>query len=151
MAMGEIGIFVVGDQAIVREGVKRLLADVLELRVAGEASSATEAIDRLRREHCNVLLLGVSRSGPDDGLEALRSILHHDPQLPVLVLSMYPEEQYALRLLKAGARGYLDKQDASGELAFAIRRVADGGHYVGTALAKKLGRDVQHSGQPAAR
>lgn len=150
MPMGTIDILMVDDQAIVREGVKRILADAPELRVAGEAASATEALDLARGGHWDVVLLDISLPGAN-GLELLRALQAHNANLPVLVLSMYSEEQYALRMLKAGARGYLEKGDAPGELIAAIRRVADGGHYVGTRIAEKLSRDFRHREQPATR
>ncbi|MBI4206058.1 MAG: response regulator transcription factor [Betaproteobacteria bacterium] len=142
--MGGLDILIIDDHAIVREGVKRILAAAPELRVAGEASSGTEAIDLVRSGQWDVILLDISLPGAN-GLEVLRAIQDHDANLPVLVLSMYPEDQYALRMLKAGARGYLEKGDAPGELVSAIRRVAAGGHYIGTGLAEKLGQDFQRS------
>ncbi|MNC92365.1 Transcriptional regulatory protein DegU [compost metagenome] len=94
------------------------------------------------------MLLDVSL--PDtNALAILRAIQDHAPQLPVLVLSMYSEDQYALRMLKAGARGYLEKQDAPGELVAALHRVVEGGHYVGAGVAEKLSRDFRQR-EPAA-
>lgn len=141
--MRSIDVLIVDDQAIVREGVKRILATAPEVHVAGEASSGAEALDLMRSARSDVVLLDVSL--PDtNGLAILNAIQDHAPQLPVLVLSMYSEDQYALRMLKAGARGYLEKQDAPGELISAIHRVVEGGHYVGTELAEKLSRDFRH-------
>lgn len=144
MPMGKIDILIVDDQAIVREGVKRVLAAAPELRVAGEAASGTEAIDLVCSGQWDVVLLDVSLPGAT-GLEVLRAIQDHDPRLPVLVLSMYAGDQYALHMLKAGARGYLEKGDAPAELVSAIRRVAAGGYYVGTGLAERLSGDFQRS------
>jgi DNA-binding NarL/FixJ family response regulator len=141
--MRRIDVLIVDDQAIVREGVKRILAAAPELHVAGEATSGGEAIDLMRSARWDVVLLDVSL--PDtNALAILHAIQDHAPQLPVLVLSMYSEDQYALRMLKAGARGYLEKQDAPGELVSALHRVVEGGHYVGAALAEKLSRDFRH-------
>lgn len=142
MPMGKIDVLIVDDQAIVREGVKRILAAAPGLRVAGEATSGAEAIDLMRSAQWDVVLLDVSL--PDtNGLALLHAIQDHAPELPVLVLSMYSQDQYALRMLKAGARGYLEKQDAPGELVSAIRTLAQGGRYVGTGLAEKLSRDFR--------
>lgn len=148
--MGEVDILVIDDQALVRDGVKRILRDAPELRVAGEASSAAEAIPLLHSRKWDLVLLDISLPG-SNGLEMLQAIRQHDPRLPVLVLSLHAEEHYALRLLKAGARGYLEKQDAPGELAFAIHRVVEGGYYVGTALAERLTRDARSGGPPSSR
>jgi two-component system invasion response regulator UvrY len=148
MPMGRIDVLIVDDQAIVREGVKRILAAAPELRVAGEATSGAEAIELLRSGRWDVVLLDMSL--PDtNGLEILYVIQDHAPKLPVLVLSLYSEDQYAMRVLKAGARGYLEKEDAPGELVSAIRRLAEGGHYVGAGLAEKLSRDFRR-GVPGA-
>ena len=141
--MRRIDVLIVDDQAIVREGVKRILAAAPELHVAGEATSGGEAIDLMRSARWDVVLLDVSL--PDtNALAILHTIQDHAPQLPVLVLSMYSEDQYALRMLKAGARGYLEKQDAPDELVSALHRVVEGGHYVGAALAEKLSRNFRH-------
>jgi DNA-binding NarL/FixJ family response regulator len=141
--MRRIDVLIVDDQAIVREGVKRLLAAAPELRVTGEATTGGEAIALMRSARWDVVLLDVSL--PDtNALAILHAIQDHAPELPVLVLSMYSEDQYALRMLKAGARGYLEKQDAPDELASALHRVVEGGHYIGAGLAEKLSRNFRN-------
>lgn len=141
MRMGRIDVLIVDDQAIVREGVKRILAGAPEVQVAGEATSGAEVIRLMRDARWDVILLDMSL--PDtDGIGILRAIHDYDPRSPVLVLGLYAEDQAALRMLKAGARGYLEKQDAPSELVSAIHRVAEGGHYIGTALAERLSRDL---------
>jgi two-component system, NarL family, invasion response regulator UvrY len=141
--MRRIDVLIVDDQAIVREGVKRILAAAPELRVTGEATTDGEAIDLVRSARWDVVLLDMSL--PDtNALAILHAIQDHAPELPVLVLSMYSEDQYALRMLKAGARGYLEKQDAPDELASALHRVVEGGHYIGAALAEKLSRNFRN-------
>lgn len=139
--MGRIDVLIVDEQAIVREGVKRILAGTPEVQIAGEAASGAEAIRLMRNGHWDVVLLDMSLP-ETDGLAILRAIHDFDPRSPVLVLGLYVEDQKALGLLKAGARGYLEKQDAPDELVPAIRRVAEGGHYIGTALAERLSRDL---------
>lgn len=136
MGTGGIDVLIVEDHAIVREGLKRILADAPEVRVAGEAASGTEAIGLVRSGRWDLVLLDISLPGAN-GLEVLRAVKAHDPKLPVLVLSMYPEDQYALRMLKAGAAGYLTKEGAPGRLVAAVRQVAAGGEYLSTGRNEK--------------
>jgi two-component system invasion response regulator UvrY len=145
---GKVRILVVDDHTIVREGLKRILADAPDLRVTGEAASGTEAIKLVRDGQWDVMLLDVSLPGAN-GLEVLRAVKEHDPKLPVLVLTMYPEDQYALRMLKAGAAGYLTKEGAPGQLVTAIRKVASGGKYISEAVAERLAWDLERRKQPA--
>lgn len=141
VTMSRIDVLIVDDQAIVREGVKRILADAPDVQVAGEAASGAEVLRLMRNASWDVILLDMSL--PDtDGFGILRTIQDYDPRSPVLVLGLYAEDHIALRMLKAGARGYLEKQDAPDELVPAIYRVAEGGHYIGTALAHRLSRDL---------
>lgn len=139
---GDVRVLVVDDHTIVREGLKRILADAPELQVAGEAASGTEAIQMVREGRWDVMLLDVSLPGAN-GLEVLRAVKEHDPKLQVLVLTMYPEDQYALRMLKAGAAGYLTKEGAPGQLVTAIRKVAAGGKYISAAVAEKLAWELE--------
>lgn len=145
---GGVRVLIVDDHAIVREGLKRILADAPELRVAGEAASGTEAIRLVREGSWDVMLLDISLPGAN-GLEVLRAVKDHAPKLPVLVLTMYPEDQYALRMLRAGAAGYLTKEGAPGQLVTAIRKVAAGGKYISPAVAEKLAWELERRKQPA--
>jgi two-component system, NarL family, invasion response regulator UvrY len=140
--VGDVRVLVVDDHTIVREGLKRILADAPELQVAGEAASGTEAIRLVREGRWDVMLLDVSLPGAN-GLEVLRAVKEHDPKLQVLVLTMYPEDQYALRMLRAGAAGYLTKEGAPGQLVTAIRKVAAGGKYISPAVAEKLAWELE--------
>ena len=140
--VGDVRVLVVDDHTIVREGLKRILADAPELQVAGEAASGTEAIRLVREGRWDVMLLDVSLPGAN-GLEVLRAVKEHDPKLQVLVLTMYPEDQYALRMLRAGAAGYLTKEGAPGQLVTAIRKVAGGGKYISPAVAEKLAWELE--------
>lgn len=150
VSMGRIDVLIVDDQAIVREGVKRILAEAPDVQIAGEAASGAEAIGLMRNASWDVILLDMSR--PDtDGIGILRTIQDYDPRSPVLVLGLYAEDRVALRMLKAGARGYVEKQDAPGELVPAIHRVAEGGHYIGSALADRLSRDLAAARPPWSR
>ena len=143
-----VRVLIVDDHAIVREGLKRILADAPELHVAGEAASGTEAIRLVREGSWDVMLLDVSLPGAN-GLEVLRAVRECVPQLPVLVLTMYPEDQYAIRMLRAGAAGYLTKEGAPGQLVTAIRKVAAGGKYISPAVAEKLAWELERRKQPA--
>jgi DNA-binding NarL/FixJ family response regulator len=132
-----IKVFIADDHAIVREGLKQILADTRDIVVAGEAENGLDAIRLFRRSGCHVVLLDISL--PDkSGIDVLKQIKKDKPELAVLMLSMHREDQYAIRSLKAGAAGYLTKQSAPKELVTAIRQVAGGLKYVSPALAQEL-------------
>jgi DNA-binding NarL/FixJ family response regulator len=132
-----IRVFIADDHAIVREGLKQILAEQRDIVVAGEAETGLDAIKLFRKSRCNVVLLDISL--PDrNGIEVLKQIKSEKPELAVLMLSMHREDQYAIRALKAGAAGYLTKQSAPKELVNAIRQVADGQRYVSAQLAQVL-------------
>ena len=132
-----IRILVVDDHAIVREGLKQILGDEKDLTVLAEAGNGQEALDQIFRQTFDVILMDISMPGRS-GLEILKDIKNEHPKLPVLILSMHPEEQYAIRALKAGAAGYLNKASAPDELIGAIRKVATGRKYVSPSVAEKL-------------
>lgn len=144
----KVRVLVVDDHTIVREGLKRILADAPDLRVAGEAASGTEAIKLVREGSWDVMLLDISLPGAN-GLEVLRAVKEHAPKLPVLVLTMYPEDQYAVRMLKGGAAGYLTKEGAPAQLVTAIRKVAGGGKYVSGEVAEKLAWEIERGKKSA--
>jgi len=132
-----IRVFIADDHAIVREGLKQILAEQRDIIVCGEAETGLDAIKLFHKSRCNVLLLDISL--PDrNGIEVLKQIKNDRPELAVLMLSMHREDQYAIRSLKAGASGYLTKQSAPRELVNAIRQVADGQRYVSAQLAQVL-------------
>jgi two-component system invasion response regulator UvrY len=132
-----IKILIVDDHMIFREGIKRVLAAASDIKVAGEAGNGNEALRALKRNHYDVVLQDLSL--PDiDGLDLLRSIKNHNPDLPVLVLSFYPEDQYAVRVLKEGASGYLTKESVPNDLIHAIRKAAEGGKYISATLGESL-------------
>lgn len=136
-----IKILVADDHAIVREGLKQIVADTADMVVAGEAVDGQEVLERVRREDWDVILLDLSMPGRG-GIDTLKDLKLEKPKLPVLVLSMYPEEQYAIRALKAGAAGYLTKESAPEELIEAIRKVSRGGKYISASLAESLASHV---------
>jgi two-component system invasion response regulator UvrY len=121
----------------VRHGLRQILADEFKKAVFGEARNATEALDLVWKENWDVVVLDITMPGRS-GLDVLREIKKSKPKLPVLVLSMHPENQFAVRVLKRGASGYMTKESAPGELVGAIRKVLAGGRYVSNSLAEKL-------------
>ncbi|MBV7535898.1 response regulator transcription factor [Duganella sp. sic0402] len=136
-----IKVFIADDHAIVREGLKQILAETRDIVVAGEAENGLDAIKLFRKSECQVMLLDISL--PDrNGIEVLKQIKKEKPELSVLMLSMHREDQYAIRSLKAGAAGYLTKQSAPKELVTAIRQVAGGLKYISPALAQELANHV---------
>ncbi|MDY6973219.1 MAG: response regulator transcription factor [Thermodesulfobacteriota bacterium] len=135
-----IKLFIADDHTIVREGLKQIVADTPDIIVADEASSGYEVLDKVSRMGENdysVVVLDITLQGMN-GLDVLKQIRVQRPRLPVLILSMHPEEQYAIRALRSGASGYLTKESASEELIEAIRRVSAGRRYVSSFLAEKL-------------
>ncbi len=136
-----IKVFIADHHAIVREGLKHILAGTRDMVVAGEAENGLDAIKLFRKSECQVMLLDIAL--PDrSGIEVLKQIKKEKPELAVLMFSMYREEQYAIRALKAGAAGYLNKSSAPHELVAAIRQVAGGLKYISAALAQELANHV---------
>ncbi|MDD5712056.1 MAG: response regulator transcription factor, partial [Smithellaceae bacterium] len=123
------------------EGVKQILADVDDMIVAEEAGNGAETLEKINRGDFDVVLLDISMPGRS-GLEILGEVKSLHPKLPVLILSMHPEEQYAVRALRAGASGYLTKASAPQELIGAIRKASRGGKYVTASLAEKLALEL---------
>ena len=130
-------ILLADDHAVVRHGLKQILADEFKKAAFGEARNASEALDLVWKEDWDVVVLDITMPGRS-GLEVLREIKKSRPKLPVLVLSMHPENQFAVRVLKRGASGYMTKESAPEELVGAVKKVLAGGRYVSTSLAEKL-------------
>ena len=130
-------ILIADDHAVVRRGLKQILADEFKKADFGEAGNAREALDRIRKENWDTVVLDITMPGRS-GLEALKEIKEARPKLPVLVLSMHPEDQFAVRVLKSGASGYMTKESAPEELVGAVKKVLAGGRYVSPALAEKM-------------
>lgn len=136
-----IRVFIADDHAIVRAGLKQILAEERDIVVAGEAENGLDATRLLGKSRPHVMLLDISL--PDrNGIDVLKQVKKDRPELAVLMLSMHREDQYAIRALKAGAAGYLTKQSAPRELVTAIRQVAGGQKYVSAALAQTLANQV---------
>lgn len=143
-----IKILVADDHAIVRAGLKQILADNSQMVVAGEAADGQEVLEQIRKEDWDLILLDISMPGRG-GIDTLKELKSEKPKLPVLVLSMYSEEQYAIRALKAGASGYLTKGSAPEELIDAIQKVSQGGRYISKSLAENLACHVgENSDRP---
>ncbi len=140
-----MNILIVDDHAVIHQGLRRILYDEFEGATFGEACHSQEALDLIRREPWDVVILDVNLPGRG-GLDVLRQIRAERPKLPIIIFSMHSEEQFAIRALKGGASGYVAKDSASALLIEAIRKVISGGKYVSPALAEKLaanlGRDL---------
>jgi DNA-binding NarL/FixJ family response regulator len=132
-----IKVLIADDHPIVRQGLRQILSETDDMIVAGEAVNGQEALAQVRAGGWDALVLDITM--PDrSGFDILKELKHEQPLLPVLVLSIHAEEQFAVRVLKAGASGYLTKENAPAELVKAIRKVVSGGKYISPALAETL-------------
>lgn len=134
-------ILIADDHAILRRGLKRILQHALPDVICGEAQDGAEVIDQLRAGSWDLLILDITMPGRS-GLDILGDVKNLRPDLPVLILSMHPEDQYANRVLRAGASGYMNKESAPEELLKAVARLLGGGNYVSPRLAESLARDL---------
>jgi DNA-binding NarL/FixJ family response regulator len=132
-----IKVLIADDHPIVRQGLRQILASTTDMEVAGEAVNSQEALDQVRVGGWDVLVLDITMPGRS-GFDILKELKYEQPHLPVLVLSIHAEEQLAVRALKAGASGYLTKENAPEELVKAIRKVVSGGRYISPSLAESL-------------
>ncbi len=130
-------ILIADDHPVVRQGIMRIIEDTPDMRVTGEAENGIEAVRKIKEKEFDLVILDISMPGRD-GLESIREMKKLRPKLPILILTMHPEKYYGLRMLQAGASGYLTKQNAPFELVEAIRKVTQGGMYISNALAKML-------------
>jgi two-component system, NarL family, invasion response regulator UvrY len=135
-------MLIVDDHAIFREGLKRILSDDFKGATFGDAGNATEALEQLWKKKWDLVLLDITMHGRT-GLDVLKEIRSSASTLPVLILSGHPEEQYAVRVLRAGATGYLTKESASRELSNAVRKLLGGGKYISASLAEQLATEIQ--------
>lgn len=133
-------ILIADDHAILRAGLKHLLSDYPDIEVGGEAANGQEVLAQVRGQPWDALLLDMTMPGKS-GIELIKQIKLIAPKLPILVLSMHKEDLYAVRALKAGASGYLCKDNAEDQLVTALRKVAGGGHYISPAVAERLALD----------
>jgi two-component system, NarL family, invasion response regulator UvrY len=141
-----IRIIIVDDHPVVRRGLKQILQEEPDIKVVGEAESAPEAFKIIRTIDCDAVVLDISLPGAS-GAEILKQLKYEYKKLPVLILSVHPEEQYAIRMMKAGASGYLTKESAPDELVKAVRKIISGGKYISSSLAERLIMDIDASGK----
>jgi len=140
--MARVRLLIADDHAVVRQGIRQILSDAPELEVVAEASNGLEALELVRDMDFDVVILDLSMPGLS-GLETVKKIRQDSPQVPVLVLSVHPEEQYAVRVMRSGAAGYLTKDSAPEELVAAVRSVANGHKYVTSTLAERLATELE--------
>ena len=134
-------ILIADDHPVFRQGLRQILSDASDMVVTDEVSNGLEVLGRVRTGCCDVILLDISLPGRN-GIDILKQLKKERPKLPVLMLTMHPEEQYAIRALKAGASGYLTKESTPDELITAIRKVSAGGKYVSSSLAETLAYEL---------
>ncbi len=139
-------IVIADDHAIVRHGLRQIVEDEQDMCVVGEAGNGEELVALLRQQPCDIVVLDVSMPGAS-GLDVLKWIKADHPRLPVLILSIHPEDQYAVRVLRSGAAGYMTKDSAPEELVKALRKVSHGGRYVSEAFAEKLLLELDSDGE----
>jgi two-component system, NarL family, invasion response regulator UvrY len=130
-------VLIADDHAVVRRGIKGIVSEEFDEVEFGEASTASQVLELVHTQRWDILILDITMPGRS-GLEVLKEVKHGHPELPVLVLSIHPEDQFAIRTLRAGAAGYMTKENAPEELIKAIRKVVSGGRYVSSSLAEKL-------------
>ena len=148
---GRLRILIVDDHPIVLQGLKQTLADAADVGEIREAATGQEALDLVRQGDWDAVVLDIGLPGRS-GLEILKDIKRERPRLPVLILSMHPEDQYAIRALRAGAGGYLTKEAATEKLVDAIRKITSGGRFISPDLAERLATEltVDPTGPPHA-
>lgn len=142
-----IRVFIVDDHEIIRQGLKMILKEAPDLTVVGEAADGEEALKKLRTAECDVLVLDMNMPGKS-GIELLSDIKSLRPTLRILVLTIHPEDKFALKTLKAGASGYLCKDTALEELVIAIRKIHSKGRYISNSLAEQLAFEVIPDNRP---
>ena len=144
-----ISILIADDHPVVRQGLRQVLSETADLVVEDEASDGQQVLDKVRQHEFDVVLLDISMPGKS-GLEVLKELKRDRPGLAILVLTIFPEAQYAVRVLKAGASGYLTKESLPDELIEAIRIVSQGRKYVSSSLAEKLALDLDFDAEKPA-
>ena len=140
----KIKIIIADDHPLFRRGLKHAIEETNDIAVIGESCNGEDLLSLIRDSKSDIILLDIAMPGKS-GLDLLKQLKSEHPKLPILILSVYPEEQYAIRFLKAGASGYLTKESAAEKLAEAIRKIAGGGKYASTAVIEKLAFDFSDS------
>lgn len=136
-----IRVVVADDHAVVRQGLRQILSAAVDVQVVGEAGNGLAALDIVADREVDVVLLDIAMPGKS-GIDVLKTLHARHPRLPILILSIYPEDQYAVRLIKAGAAGYLSKEAAPEQLIEAIRTAVQGKRYITPAVAELLAQEV---------
>jgi two-component system, NarL family, invasion response regulator UvrY len=136
-----IKTLIADDHPVVREGLKQIISKASDILIGGEALNGQEVIEMISAEPWDVVVLDLNMPGRD-GFEVLREVRRSNPRLPILILSVYPEDQVGVRVLRAGASGFMNKDIAPRELIQAIRKLHSGGKYISAALAEKLVDEV---------
>jgi two-component system invasion response regulator UvrY len=137
-----IRILIADDHTVVREGLKQIISETPDMSIADEAVNGHEVLNKALKNDYDVVVLDITMPGIN-GLDVLKQIKAQKSKLPILVLSMHPEEQYAVRVIKAGASGYLTKESASDELVAAIRKVSSGRKYITASLAERMAYNLE--------
>jgi len=140
----KIKIIIADDHPLFRRGLKHAIEETSDIEVIGESCNGEDLLSLIRDSKPNIILLDIAMPGKS-GLDLLKQLKNEHPKLPILILSVYPEEQYAIRFLKAGASGYLTKESVAEKLAEAIRKIVGGGKYASTAIIEKLAFDFSDS------
>jgi DNA-binding NarL/FixJ family response regulator len=130
-------ILIADDHGVVRRGLREILADALPGTEFSEAANGDEVLSQLKKSAIALLVLDINMPGRS-GMDVLRDVKQEYPRLPVIILSVHPEDQYGVRCLRAGAAAYINKESAPEELAIATKKILSGGHYISTSLAEKL-------------
>ena len=138
----KINILIADDHAIVREGLKNIISETSDIVVIDEASNGPEVLTKVLKNDYDMVVLDITMPGRD-GIDVLKQLKAFKPDLGVLIMSIHPEDQFALRALKDGASGYINKEKAPEEMISAIRKVASGGRYISSSFAEKLAEDLQ--------
>jgi len=136
-----IKILIADDHQLIREGLKKTLADECDMKVAAEASSGEDVLELIRRNEFDIIVMDLSMPGLS-GLDLIKRIKNESPKIPILVLSMHPEERFAVRAIKAGASGYLTKENTPQKLVEAIRKIVNGGKYITPSLGERLAAEL---------
>jgi DNA-binding NarL/FixJ family response regulator len=136
-----IRVIIADDHPLLRRGIKDIIEEQADMEVVAEAATGQELLVQLEHRDCDVILLDIGMPGRD-GLDALSDIRRKSPKLPVLILSVYPEDQFGPRVLKSGASGYMNKETACEQLVQAIRKISTGGKYISPTLAEKIASDL---------
>jgi DNA-binding NarL/FixJ family response regulator len=130
-------IIIADDHSVVRQGLIQIISEVSNMEISDEATNGNELFKKVLKNHYDIIILDIKMPGTNV-IDLIKNIKLHKAHIPILILSMYPEEQYAVRVLKAGASGYLTKESAPGELVSAIQKIANGGKYISSKFAEQL-------------